>query len=71
MKEMLDKALSQYGTREIIGEEDNPVILDYFKFIGHKWVKDDETAWCGAFINWCAKKSGLEHTGKLDARSWL
>ena len=68
---LLNIALREYGVTEIPGKNDNPRILQYFHEIGQKWVKDDETAWCSAFINWCAKVSGLEYTGKLNARSWL
>lgn len=68
---MIDLALSQYGIKEIVGKQHNPEVLKYFTEIGHSWVKNDETAWCSAFINWVAKKSGLEYSGKLDARSWL
>lgn len=71
MKELVEIALSQYGVKEIAGEKDNQTIVDYFKDIGHKWVKDDETAWCSAFANWVALKAGCEYSGKLNARSWL
>lgn len=64
-------ALSVYGLKEIHGEVDNPVIVGMFEYIGASWVKDDETAWCSAFVNYCAKKCGYEHSGKLNARSWL
>lgn len=64
-------ALKEYGTKEIIGVQHNPDVLKYFKDIGHSWVKDDETAWCAAFANWCLKKAGYQHTGKLNARSFL
>jgi len=67
----LCKALSQYGVKEIVGEEHNPIIVNYFKEIGHEWVENDELAWCSAFLNWCAKTTGYEYTGKLNARSWL
>ena len=66
-----ETAMSQYGITEIPGIEHNEEILKYFSEIGHEWVKDDETSWCSAFINWCAKKSCLPYSGKLDARSWL
>lgn len=68
---LLEIALSQYGLKEIPGEKDNPVIINFFAEIGHTWVQDDETAWCSAFINWCALKAGLKKSGKLNARSWL
>lgn len=64
-------ALSEWNTREIVGKKHNPEVLKYFQEIGYEWVKDDETAWCSAFINYCAQKAGFESSGKLDARSWL
>ena len=59
------------GLKEIVGEEDNPIIVDMFADIGHSWVKDDETAWCSCIMNWLAWACGLEHSGGLLARSWL
>lgn len=71
MIEVFHKALSQYGVKEIVGEKHNPVIVDWFRQIGHGWVKDDEMAWCSTFVNWCALVTGYEYTGLLNARSWL
>lgn len=72
MNDLLLKALTQFGVREVAGvDNNNPEILKYFKEIGQSWVKNDEMAWCSAFINWCAKASGYEYTGALNARSWL
>lgn len=68
---LLNIALSQYGIKEIVGKKHNTEVLKYFYDIGHTWVKDDETAWCSAFINWCALKSDKPLSGKLNARSWL
>jgi uncharacterized protein (TIGR02594 family) len=69
--DLLEIALSQYGIKEVIGQVNNKKIVDYFKEIGHPEVKDDETAWCSAFVNWVAMKAGYHFTGKLNARSWL
>lgn len=66
-----ETALEHFGLREIVGEEDNPVIVKFFEDVGHGWVKDDETAWCAAFMGSMLKKAGLPHTGKLTARSYL
>ena len=71
MKKLLAIAMSQYGVTEIVGKRHNPIILDYFKQIGHSWVQTDETAWCSAYMNWVALIAGMERTGKLNARSWL
>lgn len=67
---LVEKAFSQYGIREIVGENDNPEVLKYFDALGFGSLKD-ETAWCSAFVNWVAMKCGLEYSGKLTARSWL
>jgi uncharacterized protein (TIGR02594 family) len=71
MKKVLDFALSQYGVKEIKGEKHNEKIVKYFNEIGHNWVRDDETAWCSAFMNWCCMSVGVTRSGKLNARSWL
>ena len=68
---MINKALSQIGIKEIVGKKHNNEVLKYFKETGNEWVTTDETAWCSAFVNWVAKKSGYEFTGALNARSWL
>lgn len=49
----------------------NPKVVQYFHDVGHEWVKDDETAWCAAFVGAMLKRAGMAHTGKLDARSYL
>ncbi len=67
----LEKALQEYGIKEIAGKSHNKRILDYFADIGHEWVRDDETAWCAAFVNWCLRQAGVDGTGKLNARSFL
>ena len=71
MTEILTEMLSHYGLSEIAGGQHNPEILEFFKDIGFDWVKDDETAWCSASLNYFAKKHYFERSGKLDARSWL
>jgi len=68
---MIKLALSKYGVKEVPGEKNNPEILKFFYDIGHTWVQSEDTAWCSAFVNWVAKKSGNEYSGKLNARSWL
>lgn len=44
----LDLALSELGTREIAGPQDNPKIVKYFDDVGRPDIKNDETAWCAA-----------------------
>lgn len=64
-------ARKQIGTREIPGSKHNSKIVGWFKAVGHAWVKDDETAWCAAFVGAMLKEAGMPHTGKLNARSYL
>jgi len=71
MKDLLLEMLSHYGLKEIFGSTHNPEILNMFKEIGYDWVKDDETAWCSAALNYFCLKTKYERSGKLDARSWL
>lgn len=63
--------IKDHGLQEIPGPVDNPVIVGWFKEIGFAEIQDDETAWCSCCLNVMAKRSGLEYTGKLDARSWM
>ena len=71
MQDLLLEMLKHYGMKEIFGATHNPEIVNMFKEIGYDQIKDDETAWCSAAMNYFAKKTGYEYTGKLDARSWL
>lgn len=71
LSRLADIALSQYGLREVPGVKNNPEIMKYFHCINQDWVQGDETAWCSAFVNWCAIQRGFEYSGKLTARSWL
>jgi len=63
-------ARSYLGTHEIHGDQDNPKIVELFALAGHAWVKDDETAWCAAFVGGVLAKAGLRGSGKLSARSY-
>lgn len=70
--ELIKAALNEYGVTELPGAvENSPRILEYFAEIGHSWVQEDETAWCSAFVNFIAKVTGHEYSGKLNAKSWL
>lgn len=72
MNKAFKTALSYVGLKEDTSKtKHNPEILKFFEVIGQKWVKDDETAWCAAFINACLVMNNFEQTGKLTARSFL
>lgn len=65
-------AMTQIGTREIVGPEHNPTVVDYWR-IGRValTVRDDETAWCAAFVNAALESTGYAGTQSGRARSFL
>lgn len=65
------EARALIGLKEIVGSKHEPRIVKFFADAGHPWVKDDETAWCAAFVNAMLKRVGIEGTGSLAARSFL
>jgi uncharacterized protein (TIGR02594 family) len=69
--EAYEKAKSLEGTKEIKGAEHNPLVVEMFSAVGHSWVKDDETAWCAAFVGYVLEEVNIASTRKLDARSYL
>lgn len=71
MTKIFEIALGEYGEKGIVGSTHSTRILTYFRAPGFTWVKDDETAWCAAFMNWCFWKAGLKVPGTLAARSFL
>ena len=71
MDNLLKIAVSELGQKEIKGPKHNITIVNYAKEAGFSWINDDETPWCSIFMNWIAKKAGLETSDKLNARSWL
>ena len=69
--EWLQEAWRLNGTKEIRGSRDNPIVVSFYEEVGHGWVKDDETAWCAAFVGAMLARAGLPHTNSLAARSYL
>ena len=63
-------ASEEVGMQEIKGPMHNPEIVQMFADVGHDWVKDDETAWCAAFVGAMLERAGLPSTRKLNARSY-
>jgi uncharacterized protein (TIGR02594 family) len=64
-------AIGELGQKEIGGPGNNPVIINYAREAGFPWINDEETPWCSIFLNWVAKKAGLQYSHNLNARSWL
>lgn len=66
----LEVAQSLAGEKEVLGGVDNPKIVELFRLVGHVEIKDDETAWCAAFVGSCLELSGYKSTRSLSARSY-
>lgn len=54
------------GTLEVKGAKHNPVIVAIWELSlqatkQKTWIRDDETAWCGAFTAYCMARAGLDH----------
>lgn len=64
-------AWTEFGQSEIAGAGTNPRIAAYFRRAGHPEIRDDETAWCAAFVGACLEDAGLKSTRSLAARSYL
>lgn len=64
------KAESYEGLQEIKGPQHNPEILDFWKSIKLGGIKNDETAWCAAFVGACLEKVGIKSTRSESARSY-
>jgi uncharacterized protein (TIGR02594 family) len=72
---LLDIATRHVGVREIRGSSHNPLVVAMLQRSA-RWVDDDETPWCGAFVDWCAwlaARVGVKEDGQhpLRARSYL
>ncbi len=69
--EQIKRALAYYSTASILGKESNPIILNFYKESLNPQIKNDDVAWCAAFVNAILHECGLPQTGKLNARSFL
>ena len=64
-------ARCEMGIKEVIGDNDNPRILEYLKTCESSLDMHDEIPWCSAFVNWVIERYGYVGTQSLSARSWM
>lgn len=57
------------GLKEIAGSAHQPQILSWWESIKQSY-RDDETAWCAAFVGGCLEEVGIESTRSAAARSY-
>lgn len=67
------KALELYGITEVVGEKDNPIILEWAKELGlEKVYTADSIPWCALFVSIIMKRAGREPVDKpLWALNWV
>ncbi len=70
MAKLIDIASTELGVSEVEGSIHNERILGYAKESGFDWVESDEVPWCSIFLNWVAKKGGMERSKDARAQSW-
>lgn len=63
-------AKAEVGTLEW-AEGSNPKVIAYYKDAGFPGIKDDDVAWCSAFVGAMLARSGVKPSGSLLARSYL
>lgn len=66
----IDEANALLGISEIKGPRHNVAITSLFGEVGFPWVRDDETAWCAAFVGACLKRASLQYLKSLRALSY-
>ena len=66
----LGVAEREIGTKEIVGKNHNPRVIEYHSATKLN-AKDDETAWCASFVCWVLKTAGYKHTASAWARDYL
>lgn len=67
MQNAFDIAAAQIG----LNETDKRVALQEYMANGGQRLDPATTAWCAAFVNATLQQSGVEGTGRLNARSYL
>jgi uncharacterized protein (TIGR02594 family) len=63
-------ALRFLALKEVPGHVHNPAIVAMCDLVDPR-IRDDETPWCSAFVNYCNWLIGVDRSGSLSARSWL
>lgn len=69
---VIEIASKLIGTREIVGNKHNHIILNWAKELGlDKVYTNDEIPWCGLFIAYVVKQAGFTPVNNpLWARNW-
>jgi uncharacterized protein (TIGR02594 family) len=65
------KAIELYGTTEIVGPQNNPVIMGWAQELSLKQYTNDDIPWCGLYVAIVMKRADREVVkDPLWARNW-
>lgn len=73
-EQLLEVMRSRLGVQEVPGPENNPVILGWFKAVGHDEIEADEVSWCAITVGSALIECGLPIPPRdvnMLARSYL
>jgi len=62
--------LDNYDLEEIRGSKHEKKIIAAFKAAKESWIKDDETAWCAAWMCYCFYEASMFYEPTVRARDW-
>ena len=68
--DLFSLAMKFMGLKEVGGATHNPHVLAMLQ-LDSKWVENDETPWCSAFVNYVCWLVSVKRSRSLAARSWL
>jgi uncharacterized protein (TIGR02594 family) len=66
----LDHAWASLGVHEVAGPRSASDVLDFYRDAGHPEIRDDDVAWCAAFVGACLERASVNSTRSLRARSY-
>jgi uncharacterized protein (TIGR02594 family) len=66
----LDYMVKHLGVAEIVGPNDNPLIVQWGKDAGISWWHSDDDAWCAVAVNAALVNTGFPSTKSALARSF-
>ena len=71
-QDLLAWARSYIGTSEVIGDVNNPIIMEWARILGVTHYTNDDREWCGLAMAFFAHVCGAEKPSSfLLARNWL
>ena len=68
---LIQVAMAEMGKKEISEAACVDSIPRYAREINREYINEQETPWCGIFLQWCAVKAGLKSCKDPNPYLWL